>query len=203
MARPVHQAKLEGRRLRLKLKPGRQPHVQTITPDRAHLVYQRWPEEKAGLGSCAATRRTRATPSYRWDRRTMLPRQMATAPSLMNKPTLLPLPPPMPAPSSIYSPCVRRWNATSSSSRPRARASLIWSHVPRHTLFLLLGDAVVAELTSERLRRWLATLATMPKMLRSGRGARQQYGAEPNGDEAVRRRRASAKSGTHLCSRPR
>jgi hypothetical protein len=48
MARPVHQAKLEGRRLRLKLKPGRQPHVQTITPGRVHLIYQRWPDEKAG-----------------------------------------------------------------------------------------------------------------------------------------------------------
>src|SRR6516165_5403568 len=48
MARPVTQARLEGRRLRLKLKPGRQAHWQTITPNRAHLGYQRWPDDKAG-----------------------------------------------------------------------------------------------------------------------------------------------------------
>jgi integrase len=55
-----------------------------------------------------------------------------------------------------------------------------------------LGDIPVTELSAEKLRRWLAALASMPKMLRSGRGARQQYGAEPSDDDAVRRRRASA-----------
>jgi len=56
----------------------------------------------------------------------------------------------------------------------------------------VLGDAVVEELTAERLRRWLATLAASPKMKRTGRGARQQYGAEPTSDDDVRRRRAAA-----------
>src|SRR5262245_1985930 len=49
MARPVTQARLDGRNLRRKLKPGRQPHVPVITPNRVHLLYQRWPEDKVGM----------------------------------------------------------------------------------------------------------------------------------------------------------
>ena len=42
------------------------------------------------------------------------------------------------------------------------------------------------------MRRWLATLAGMAAMKRTARGAKQSYQAEPNGDDAVRRRRSSA-----------
>jgi integrase len=55
-----------------------------------------------------------------------------------------------------------------------------------------LGHLVVEELTADRLRKWLATMAAMPKMLRSRDGAEQRYGAEPVSDDDVRRRRASA-----------
>ena len=54
-----------------------------------------------------------------------------------------------------------------------------------------LGDLVVAELTAEQLRRWLATLAASPKQTRPKAGV-PQYKPAAEGDEAVRRRRASA-----------
>jgi integrase len=54
-----------------------------------------------------------------------------------------------------------------------------------------LGDLVVAELSAEQLRSWLATLAASPKQTRPKAGA-PQYKPSADGDEAVRRRRASA-----------
>ena len=54
-----------------------------------------------------------------------------------------------------------------------------------------MGDLVVAELTAEQLRRWLATLAASPKQTRPKAGV-PQYKPAAEGDEAVRRRRASA-----------
>src|ERR1700756_3028631 len=48
MARPVTQARLGGRHLRKRLKPGRQAHWVTITPNRTHLGYQRWADDKTG-----------------------------------------------------------------------------------------------------------------------------------------------------------
>jgi hypothetical protein len=55
-----------------------------------------------------------------------------------------------------------------------------------------LGDKVVADLTAEQLRRWLTTLAASPAQNRPKAGRKPQYRAEPDGDEAIRRRRASA-----------
>ena len=54
-----------------------------------------------------------------------------------------------------------------------------------------LGDTVVSELTAERLRRWLAALAAAPAQNRPKKG-KLNFRPEPKGDEAVRRRRASA-----------
>jgi integrase len=55
-----------------------------------------------------------------------------------------------------------------------------------------LGELVVAELTSEQIRRWLAVLADTPAFVRTKPGEAQQYKAAPADDEAKRRRRASA-----------
>lgn len=54
-----------------------------------------------------------------------------------------------------------------------------------------LGDKVVAELTAERLRAWLAALAAAPAQTRS-RPGQPKYKSEPTGDDNIRRRRASA-----------
>jgi integrase len=55
-----------------------------------------------------------------------------------------------------------------------------------------LGDELVAELTREEIRNWLANLAAAPAMVRSGAGKPLRFKAEPSDAEAVRRRRSSA-----------
>jgi integrase len=55
-----------------------------------------------------------------------------------------------------------------------------------------LGNVLVQELTTERLRRWLAAMAATPAMVRSAEGAKQKYKAEPATEDDIRRRRSSA-----------
>jgi integrase len=55
----------------------------------------------------------------------------------------------------------------------------------------MLGDCVIADLTTDRLRRWRAALAAMPAMKRSPQG-KQAYRPEAKSEEDVRKRRASA-----------
>jgi integrase len=55
----------------------------------------------------------------------------------------------------------------------------------------VLGDLVIADLTTERLRRWRAALAAMPAMKRSPQG-KQCYRAEARTQEEIRKRKASA-----------
>src|SRR5262249_57051269 len=54
-----------------------------------------------------------------------------------------------------------------------------------------LGDCVVAELTAERLRKWLAVMASQPAQSRPKAG-KPQYQPAATTDEAIRARRASA-----------
>jgi len=54
-----------------------------------------------------------------------------------------------------------------------------------------LGNCVVAELTAEQLRRWLATMAAAPAQSRPKDG-KPKYQAAPVGDDPKRARRASA-----------
>jgi integrase len=54
-----------------------------------------------------------------------------------------------------------------------------------------LGDLVVAELTAERLRRWLSNMANTPAQTRAKNG-KPQYRAAATTDEDVRRRRNTA-----------
>jgi integrase len=75
----------------------------------------------------------------------------------------------------------------------RAVGQSVGDVVNRSAVHILpdLGDLVVAELTAERLRRWLATMAATPAQTRS-KGGQPKYKPEPVTDEDVRRRRASA-----------
>src|SRR5262249_40959935 len=50
-------------------------------------------------------------------------------------------------------------------------------------IFPKLGDVLVAELNTEKLRKWRTTLAAMPAMKRTANGAKQAYKAEPVTDE--------------------
>src|SRR5262245_17212688 len=48
MAGTVREARLGTRTSRARLKRGSQPHCTTITAGRAHLGYQRWPNDRCG-----------------------------------------------------------------------------------------------------------------------------------------------------------
>jgi integrase len=74
-----------------------------------------------------------------------------------------------------------------------AEGQIVSDVVNRSAVHILpdLGDLVVAELTAERLRRWLATMAATPAQTRSKAG-QPQYKAAPASDEDVRARRATA-----------
>jgi integrase len=194
MARPVTQARLEGRRLRLKLKPGRQAHWQTITPNRAHLGYQRWPDDKAGRW---ILRRYAPGSGYGYsvlplgqaddvaeaDGRLVLSYEQAFAAAVAAADTN----------TKIHLLTVRKAMERYIEFK-QAQGQSVTDLVSRASAHIIpvLGDAVVSELSAEQLRRWLATLAASPKMKRTGQDARQQYGAEPVTDDDVRRRRASA-----------
>jgi integrase len=54
-----------------------------------------------------------------------------------------------------------------------------------------LGDLVVSELTDEKLQQWLFDMAAGPAQNRPKKG-KVQYRPEPEGDEAIRKRRATA-----------
>jgi len=195
MARPVTQARLEGRRLRLKLKPGRQAHWQTITPNRAHLGYQRWPDDKAGRWILRRYRPGNNRYGYtvlplgqaddvaEADGRLVLSYEQAHAAAIAAADSN----------TKIHLLTVRKameryveYKVSQGQSVTDLVSRSIAHIIPR------LGDAVVSELSAEQLRRWLAALAASAKMKRTGQDARQQYGAEPTSDDDVRRRRASA-----------
>jgi integrase len=55
-----------------------------------------------------------------------------------------------------------------------------------------LGDTAIADLTPERLRRWLSDLANSPAFKRTAKGKPQAYKPEPTTEEGKRKRRASA-----------
>jgi integrase len=72
----------------------------------------------------------------------------------------------------------------------KAVDDLIWR--TRAHILPRLGNVPVADLTTERLTKWRFVIAALPAMVRSSRGAKQQYKAEPMTDDQIRARRASA-----------
>jgi hypothetical protein len=60
-----------------------------------------------------------------------------------------------------------------------------------HHILPSLGNYMVAELTAEQLRRWLAAMATAPAQRRPKDG-KAQYREAPSSDDEMRARRASA-----------
>jgi integrase len=55
-----------------------------------------------------------------------------------------------------------------------------------------LGDIIVADLTTERLRRWLNGLASTPRRLRSPKGKAPRHDAASDDPEVLRRRKVTA-----------
>jgi len=196
MAGTVRHAKLESRTARSRLKRGRQPHWRALVPGRVHLGYQCWKGDPAGrwllrryIGRTANfTKYTtltmaRADDAERANGTTILSFEQAEARAR----TLVDTP----------AGPIHRLTVGDAFNRyvefKRSRGQPVADLLSRGRAHILpqLGDLVVVELTAEVLRRWLATMAVAPAQTRPKNG-RPQFQPEPENDEDIRRRRASA-----------
>jgi integrase len=188
----VKHAKLETRTSRARLERKLEPHWRALI-GRAHLGWQRKPNEKAA-GKWILRRYIDGKYTVRtlgWaddlaeadgERVLSFEQAQAMARAMIDTPAALP------------GRLTVRTAMTHYIDYQRDHGKPVGDLISRTNAHILprLGDVLVAELTTEKLRRWKATLAAMPAMKRTANGATQQYKAEPTSDEDIRRRRSSA-----------
>jgi hypothetical protein len=202
MAGTVKHARLESRSARSRLERGRTAHWQTLLPGRVHLGYQRWKGGPAGRwllrryshsyksakGNNVAKYNVvpigTADDEAPADGVTIMSYEMAVACARERIGS--------PAGGRLgritvrgaldsYVEYKRQTGQSASDLLSRARVHILPT----------LGDLVVADLTAEKLRRWLSNMANSPAQTRP-KGGRPQYRAEPTSEEDLRRRRATA-----------
>jgi integrase len=193
MAGTVKHARLESPSARNRLKRGRQPHWQALVDGKVHLGWQCWKGDAAGrwvLRRYIGNRKYRVTTLGLADdaakadgARVLSFEQAAAKGSAMVE-----------APNNGK---IERLTVRQAIDRyiehKRDQGQPVHDIISRGTAHILpsLGDLVVAELTPEQLRKWLATMAAAPAQNRPKAG-KLQYREAPNSDDAVRARRASA-----------
>jgi len=191
MSGTVRHARLDSRARRARLKRGRQPHWTALIPRRLHLGYQRWPDDTAGRwilrqyhdGKYTSMTLGRADDGgERADGELILSYEQALAAARAASD----------APRRISRLTVKQAMEAYTEAK-RAAGQPVNDLISRTRVHILpvLGAVVVEELTSERLRRWLATMAATPAQMRP-RGDRPNYRPEPKTEEDTRRRRVSA-----------
>jgi integrase len=194
MAGTVRHANLTTQTARRRLARGRQPHWQALVAGKAHLGYQRAQGAPAGRW---VLRRHLGNDRYqieplggaddvaRADGADVLSFEQARAKAL----AMIEAPG---AGAKIHRLTVRQAMARYIEFKRDAGAPVgdLVNHTAVHIL-PALGELVVAELTAERLRRWLAAMAASPAQTRA-KGSKPNYRAEPVSDEDKRRRRATA-----------
>jgi integrase len=193
VAGAIREARLVTPTARMRLKLGRQPHWSTIIAGRAHLGWQRWPDDRTGRW---LLRRRRAGAysveqigladddrSQPADGVTILTHEQARAKATEladageGKPGRL----------TVRKAMAAYIDYLAAAGRDAHGAELtITAHIlPK------LGNLEVASLTSGQIRRWLGQVAATPARTRSPRG-QQRYKPAPSNDETVRQRRSSA-----------
>ena len=193
MAGTVKHAKLESRTSRSRLKRGRQPHWQALMPGRVHLGYQCRKGDQEGRW---ILRRYIGNNKYRsvtlgpaddavpadGERVLTFTQAEATARAMIAAPNG----------GKVERLTVRQAMARYVDYK-RSQGQPVNDLLGRSNAHILpaLGDLVVAELTAEQLRRWLATMAAAPAQSRPKAG-KPQFKPAPANDEAARARRASA-----------
>jgi hypothetical protein len=193
MAGLTKHANLTTPRARRRLKAGRMPHWQDIVRGKAHLGWQRWPGEKSGRW---VLRRYLKRNQYRvvelgvaddalpadgiriWDYTQAVAAAQAQLALTPAKPTRYTVGVAM---AGYLTPNLAALGRPTSDARSRSQVHILPA----------LGDLAVADLTAERLRAWLATMASMPKQTRPT-GNKPQWRPAAVGDEAQRARRATA-----------
>ena len=192
MAGMIREAPIRSRTSRAKLKRGRQPHLVSLVTGRAALGYVRKPGTPAGRWIL----RRLVEGDYRvaplgvaddmidadGDRVLSFEQAEAKARAMLERP------------AAVTGRLTVRQAMDRYIAFKRDSGQPVADLISRTNAHILppLGDRLVAELTSEQLRKWLVTLAAMPAMTRSKRDGKQSYRAEPQTDEDVRRRRSSA-----------
>jgi integrase len=193
MAGTVQRAELSSRTARSRLKRGRQPHWQALVRGRVHLGYQCWKGDPAGrwvLRRYIGNRKYRvetlglADDAAKADGVAVLNFEQAEAKARAKVET--------PASGKIERITVRQALARYIDHK-HTLGQPVNDVTSRGTVHILpsLGNYVVAELTAEQLRRWLATMAAAPAQRRPKDG-KAQYREAASSDDEVRARRASA-----------
>ena len=193
MSGTVRHARLESRSSRARLKRGRQPHWQNIIPGRVHLGFQRRKEEPEGrwllrrysggkygitaIGLADDCREADGERVYDYGQAHAFAVAAAETTTGKRKPAIKTV----------------RDAFHAYVEHKKNQGQPVRDLLSRGNAHILpaLGDVVAADLTSERIRKWLATLAAMPAMVRSKKDGKQNYKAEPCNDDAIRARRSS------------
>jgi integrase len=186
MSGTVREAKLQTPTSRAKLKRGRQPHWRAIIPGRVHLGYRRKPGAAVGWwllrryadGRYSVETLGRADDGdghgLSFEAAEELARsRCGTVPGRLTVRRAM----------MAYVAYLEAQGKSTDDAVGRIGAHIL----------PVLGDIPVAELTSTRIREWLADLAQSQAMLRSGAvGRRNVRQHDPHDAEAVRARRNSA-----------
>ena len=193
MARAVNHARLESRTARARLKRGRQPHWQALSPG-VHIGYQCWKGDAEGrwllrryLGGGNTYRVMglgAADDAASADGQRVLDFEQARAKALAMVAT--------PGGGKVHRLTVRQ-ALKNYTDYKRSLGQPVGDVVSRGRAHILpvLGDLIVSELEADTLRKWLAELASSPAQTRPKAG-KPQYQKAPQSDEDARRRRASA-----------
>ena len=191
MSGKVRDKRLDSRTARFRLARGRQPHWRTIVPGRAHLGFQRWKDAAEGRwllrryvnGKYTGETIGLADDAARADGDRILTFEQAEAKARAM----------VEAPATKIDRMTVRQAMELYVDYKRSLGQSVSDVIGRGTVHILptLGNRVVAELTAEELRRWLASLAASRAQLRPKAG-KVKHRPEAKGDEAIRARRASA-----------
>jgi integrase len=188
-----HSSPLEYPKTRLRLKPGRQAHFESLRPG-FHLGYIRAEHKNEGrwvlrryLGGgnrYAVTPLGSADDVQEANGTTILAHAQAVEKAM----ALIEVPGGEKIVKLTVKQAVDKYIAFK-----RSTGASVQDVVGRGAVHILpvLGDRVVSELTAEQLRRWLAAMAAGPAHKRPKANV-PQYREEAEGDEEVRRRRSSA-----------
>jgi integrase len=194
MAGTVKHARLESASARARLKRGRQPHWQALVEGKVHLGYQCWKGEPAGrwvlrryignrqyrtaaLGLADDAAKSDGQRVLSFEQAEAKARAMVEAPNGGGK--------------------IERITVRQALDRyiehKRDQGQPVGDILSRGTAHILppLGDLVVAELTADVLRKWLATMAAQPAQSRPKAG-KPKFRSAPDSEEGIRARRATA-----------
>jgi integrase len=188
MPRTIQDAKLETRAARARLTAGKD-HFKTLLPGKVHLGYRRRTPGEAGTWIVRVYQGKGPTGVSQYRLAPLaqdLPFEAAQKQALAH-----PLARGEAAPRAgmTVAEAVKDYVAWLATHRATSRDAALRAE---KLILPALGRMKVAELTTARLSKWRDEMAAAPRLVRTKKGAPQQYGAVPTTKEEKRARRASA-----------